>query len=240
MTKLTKRKLICVVIILAGLALDFISKRIIENNMELLESIPLWQDVFHITYVQNRGAAFGMMADNRWVFLSVSTVAIIAFCIYLARTRSDRPVWLYSLAMMTAGGIGNMIDRIWLGYVVDFLDFTLIDFAVFNIADSFICVGAAFMMLDLICDLVQTGKQIKKEAETPSEQCPEDAEECFASSICDCAAGDKSDDGTAADCAHNDDKSDDGASAKETEKENKNQSDEEKEEGQDDPDSRAC
>ena len=111
MTKLTKRKLICVVIILAGLALDFLSKRIIENNMELLESIPLWRDVFHITYVQNRGAAFGMMADNRWVFLSVSTVAIIAFCIYLARTRSDRPVWLYSLAMMTSGGIGNMIGR---------------------------------------------------------------------------------------------------------------------------------
>ena len=232
MTKLTKRKLICVVIILAGLVLDFISKRIIENNMELLESIPLWQDVFHITYVQNRGAAFGMMADNRWVFLSVSTVAIIAFCIYLARTRSDRPVWLYSLAMMTAGGIGNMIDRIWLGYVVDFLDFTLIDFAVFNIADSFICVGAAFMMLDLICDLVQTGKQIKKEANAPSEQCLKDAEECFVSSICDCAA----DDGTAADCEQDDDKSDDGASAKETE----NQSDEEKEEGQNDPDSRAC
>ena len=165
MTKLTKRKLLCVAIIIVGIALDFISKQIAANNMVLHQSIPLWQDVLHITLVHNYGAAFGMMSGSRWIFITVSVAAIISFCSYLVITKSKRPMWLYSLAMMVAGGIGNMIDRIWLGYVVDFIDFTLIDFAVFNIADSFICVGAGLMMLDLVLDMIETGKEVKRENE---------------------------------------------------------------------------
>ena len=165
MTKLTKRKLLCVAIIIVGIALDFISKQIAANNMVLHQSIPLWQDVLHITLVHNYGAAFGMMSGSRWIFITVSVAAIISFCYYLVITKSKRPMWLYSLAMMVAGGIGNMIDRIWLGYVVDFIDFTLIDFAVFNIADSFICVGAGLMMLDLVLDMIETGKEVKRENE---------------------------------------------------------------------------
>ncbi len=179
MTKLTKRKLLCVAIIIAGIAIDFISKRIAANNMVLHQSIPLWKDVLHITLVHNYGAAFGMMSGSRWIFITVSVVAIISFCSYLILTKSKRPMWLYSLAMMAAGGIGNMIDRIWLGYVVDFIDFTLIDFAVFNIADSFICVGAGLMMLDLVLDMIETGKEVKREneektteAETKTEEIP--------------------------------------------------------------------
>ncbi len=165
MTKLTKRKLICVAIIIVGIIVDFASKRILSGAMTLHQSIPLWQDVLHITLVHNYGAAFGMMSGSRWIFITVSTVAIIAFCAYLVFTKSKRPLWLYALAMMASGGIGNMIDRIWLGYVVDFIDFTLIDFAVFNIADSLICVGAGLMMLDLILDMIATAKQVKLENE---------------------------------------------------------------------------
>ena len=168
MTKLTKRKLLCVIIIVAGLLVDFISKRIIATEMALHQSIPLWRGVLHITYVQNRGAAFGMMAGSRWVFITVSSAAIIAFCVYLILTKTARPLWIYSLAMMASGGIGNMIDRIWLGYVVDFIDFTLINFAVFNIADSLICIGAALMMLDLVFDFIETSKQLKNEKSAQS------------------------------------------------------------------------
>lgn len=163
MTKLTKRKLLCVAIIIAGIAIDFFSKRIAANNMVLHQSIPLWEGVLHITLIHNYGAAFGMMSGSRWIFITVSVAAIIAFCSYLVFTKSKRPLWLYSLALMAAGGIGNMIDRVWLGYVVDFIDFTLIDFAVFNIADSFICVGAGLMMLDLVLDMIATSKEAKRE-----------------------------------------------------------------------------
>lgn len=165
MTKLKRNKLFCIAIIVFGIVVDFISKRIIATSMELEQSIPLWRDVLHITYVHNKGAAFGMLASDRWVFISISTIAIIAFCIYLVFTKSERTLWLCAFAMMASGGIGNMIDRIWLGYVVDFIDFTLIDFAVFNIADTFICVGAGLMMLDLIIDLVQSSKQEKAAAQ---------------------------------------------------------------------------
>lgn len=165
MNTLTKRKLTCAAIIAFGIIIDFISKRIVATQMALHQSIPLWRGVLHITYVQNRGAAFGMMAGSRWIFITVSSIAIIAFFLYLLYTKSDRPMWLFAISMMASGGIGNMIDRIWLGYVVDFIDFTLINFAVFNIADSLICVGAGFMILDLILDFIKTSKELRAENE---------------------------------------------------------------------------
>jgi signal peptidase II len=78
-------------------------------------------------------------------------------------TKNARKIWLYSLALIASGGIGNMIERVSLGYVTDFIDFTLINFAVFNVADSFVCVGAFFLLLDLIVDLIKdpTGEKSK-------------------------------------------------------------------------------
>ncbi len=168
MNKLTKRKLIGVAIIVLGIIVDFVSKRIVATQMALGQSIPLWQDVLHITYVQNRGAAFGMMAGSRWIFITVSSIAIIAFAFYLIYTKSNRAIWIFAISMMASGGIGNMIDRIWLGYVVDFIDFTLINFAVFNIADSLICVGAGLMILDLVLDFIETSKELRKSKEENS------------------------------------------------------------------------
>ena len=168
MNKLTKRKLIGVAIIVLGIIVDFVSKRIVATQMALGQSIPLWRDVLHITYVQNRGAAFGMMAGSRWIFITVSSIAIVAFAFYLIYTKSNRAIWIFAISMMASGGIGNMIDRIWLGYVVDFIDFTLINFAVFNIADSLICVGAGLMILDLVLDFIETSKELRKSKEENS------------------------------------------------------------------------
>ena len=106
-----------------------------------------------------------MMAGSRWIFITVSSLAIIAFTFYLIYTKTDRAIWILAISMMASGGVGNMIDRIWLGYVVDFIDFTLINFAVFNIADSLICVGAGLMLLDLTLDFIQTSKELKKQKE---------------------------------------------------------------------------
>lgn len=123
-------------------------------------SFPLWPDVLHFTYVRNTGMAFGMMKDQRWVFMVFSTIAIVGLLIYLFRFRPESRWMQVSMAMIIGGGIGNMIDRTILGYVIDFIDFTLIDFAVFNIADSFVCVGAGIMIVCLVIDLV---KEIKQE-----------------------------------------------------------------------------
>lgn len=126
------------------------------------ESFPLWEGVFHFTYVENTGAAFGMLKDQRWVFMILSTVMIVAFLVYFViQYKSTDNLFRTAMSMVIAGGIGNMIDRSTLGYVVDFFDFTLIDFAVFNVADSFVCVGAGLFVLWVILDTVKNLKAKK-------------------------------------------------------------------------------
>lgn len=103
-------------------------------------TIPIIEDVFHLTYVENRGAAFGMLQGQKWLFVVLTVAMVIAFCVYLFW---KKPGWLpgISMGMVIGGAIGNLIDRVMLGYVVDLFDFRLINFAVFNVADVFIVVG---------------------------------------------------------------------------------------------------
>ena len=152
---------ILIAVIAAVIGLDQLTKWLTVVNLEEYESFPVWQDVFHFTYVKNTGMAFGMLKDHRWVFMVFSTIAIVALIVYLFRFRPESRWMQVSMAMIIGGGIGNMIDRILLGYVVDFIDFTLINFAVFNIADSFVCVGAGIMILCLVLDLIKEIKQDK-------------------------------------------------------------------------------
>lgn len=159
-------KLLALLITAVGILLDQATKLLVSGTMELGESIPLLEGVLHITYIHNRGAAFGMLEDNRWVFLVVSTVTIVAITAYLSLTKSRQPLYIISLSMILSGGIGNMIDRLALGYVVDFIDFRLINFAVFNGADSFVCVGAALLFLAVLLE----PKETKPTEKTPTEE----------------------------------------------------------------------
>ena len=151
-------------IIVGAVCLDQLTKWMAVIWLQGEPSFPLWRDVLHFTFVKNEGAAFGMLAEHRWVFMVVSSVAIVGLSVYLFRHRKDS-LWIQiPLAMIIGGGIGNMIDRVMLGYVIDFIDFTLIDFAVFNVADSFVCVGAVTLMGYLIWDLAREISRSKAEA----------------------------------------------------------------------------
>ncbi len=150
-------------IILGVICMDQLTKWLAVIFLQDIPTFPLWQDVLHFTYVENRGMAFGMLKDHRWVFMVFSTVAIVALLIYLIRFR-PKSMWVQvSLSMIVGGGIGNMIDRVFLGYVIDFIDFTLIDFAVFNVADSFVCVGAGILIVYLLIDMINEAKREKAE-----------------------------------------------------------------------------
>ena len=146
-------------IISAGIVLDQLTKLLAVRFLLPIDTCPIINDVLHLTYAENRGAAFGILADNRWVFLIISTVAILAMAFYLFSGLSEGRLWGISLAMIISGGIGNMIDRVALGYVVDFIDFRLINFAIFNGADSFVCVGAGLLMLSLVLDMIKERKR---------------------------------------------------------------------------------
>lgn len=159
---------IALIAIIAGIiGIDQLTKWLAVVYLQGEPSFPLWREVLHFTYVENRGMAFGMLKDHRWVFMVFSTVAIIALTVYLFRFRPEGRWMQISMAFIIGGGIGNMIDRIFLGYVIDFIDFTLIDFAVFNVADSFVCVGAGMMIVALVIDLV---REIKLEKAKKAEE----------------------------------------------------------------------
>ena len=168
--------LVMIAIMIGAIALDQLTKWLTVTYMEYRETIPLWQDVFHFTHERNEGAAFGMLSDHRWVFMVVSTVAIIGLLIYLFRFPPKSRFVRIALAMIVGGGIGNMIDRIALGYVIDFIDFTLINFAVFNVADSFVTVGAFMIIGYLLLDIYRDAKAAKfkpaksEEADASSDQ----------------------------------------------------------------------
>lgn len=148
-------------IVAVGVILDQITKMLAVRHLRPIDTLPLIEGVLHFTYVENRGAAFGMLADARYVFIITSTVMILALSIYLILGYAQNALYASSVCLIISGGIGNMIDRLALGYVVDFIDFRLINFAVFNVADSFVCVGAGLLILALVIDLIKEAKAKK-------------------------------------------------------------------------------
>ncbi len=155
--------------IIAVTLLDQLSKYIAVERLKPIDTFPIIEDVFHLTYLENRGAAFGMLANHRWVFMVVSTAAVIGIIAFMlvAYKKHFNPLFYTALAMIAGGGIGNMIDRVYLGYVVDFFDFRLIDFAIFNVADSFVCIGCFMVILYIIISDIKETK--KKKADSVSE-----------------------------------------------------------------------
>ena len=149
-------------IILFVIGFDQLTKYLTVKLLALGESFPIIEGVIHFTHWINRGAAFGMLANHRWVFMLISTLLIVALAVYLYLGKCPNLLYSISISMIIGGGIGNMIDRVYLGYVIDFIDFTLIDFAIFNIADSFVCVGAGLLVLALLLDIIKEAKAAKK------------------------------------------------------------------------------
>ena len=155
--------IISVVLMAITVILDQVTKYAVVANLKLGESVEIIPGVLRFTYIQNDGAAFGSLDDARWVFMILSTVAIVAILGYMFWKKPQNKLLLAALIMVTGGGVGNMIDRIWLGYVVDFIDFCAFPklwMWVFNIADSFVCIGAGLLALWMILDTI---KEIKAE-----------------------------------------------------------------------------
>jgi signal peptidase II len=141
-----------------GLMLDQLTKYWVVQGMVLNQSIPLWEGVFHFTYVTNKGAAFSLFEGGvtwlRWLSLIVSLVLILLALLGPELERLEQWGWGFVLA----GAMGNGIDRFAAGEVVDFLDFRLIRFPVFNLADVFINIGIACLLFAMFRTPTQPGK----------------------------------------------------------------------------------
>jgi len=132
------------IIVFLILLLDQLSKVLATQNILLNESLPVIDNVFHLTLIHNKGAAFGIFKNQTVLFILVSLLAIVIILYNLKKKKEKRlGISVVSLALILGGALGNFIDRVLLGYVVDFLDFRI--WPVFNIADSAITVGAILL-----------------------------------------------------------------------------------------------
>lgn len=128
--------------------IDRISKVLIQSNLNLGESIEVIPGFFHLTYILNPGAAFGMLAGRTWFFVIVAFLVIGAISYFQRQIPKDDRLTRICMGMIGGGAIGNLIDRLFIGKVVDFLDFKVWSY-IFNIADSMIVV-AGFLLIFLI------------------------------------------------------------------------------------------
>lgn len=155
--------MLAAIIAVAVIIADQVSKAIVVNNLELYGESGFIPYVISFYHTRNTGAAFSMLSNHRWVFMVLSVVAMCAIGYLLFRLYRRHTLLTVSLAMILGGGVGNMIDRIRLGYVVDFLRFDFVNFAVFNVADSFITVGAVLLGVYVIFFEPKIEKKLKNE-----------------------------------------------------------------------------
>lgn len=151
---------------LLAIVLDQASKLTVDSTLQLYESIPL-MPYFNLTYVHNTGAAFSFLSEaggwQRWFFAALAFIISAVLSVWLARLQKHETLLAVALALVLGGAIGNLIDRLAYGYVIDFLDVYYNDWhwPAFNIADSAITVGVALMLAESF------GLGKAKEANTP-------------------------------------------------------------------------
>jgi len=141
-----------------SLSIDFVSKRLVSHYLTYTDRHEIIPGFFYLTHVRNPGAAFGLLADGDathrlWFFLVVSLVAIGIIVSFFRQLAPGDRLHAFALGLILGGAVGNLIDRVWLGEVVDFLHFKLwggYSWPDFNFADSFIVVGVALLILELL------------------------------------------------------------------------------------------
>ncbi|WP_454192065.1 signal peptidase II [Paenibacillus sp. Marseille-Q7038] len=141
------------------------TKWLVKTNMDLGQEISVIGDFFYITSHRNRGAAFGILQDQRWFFIVVTIIVVIALVWYIQKIKSQPDKLLpLALSLVLAGAIGNFLDRLLMGEVVDFFKFNFgsYTFPIFNVADSAIVVGVALIILDT---LLETRREKQREGQ---------------------------------------------------------------------------
>lgn len=151
------------------LVIDQLTKLYIDRTMKLYQSFPVIDGLFSITYLRNKGAAFSFLANASWrlpFFILVSIIAVVAIMVAFSKLRDDQRFAASSLTLIFSGAIGNLMDRVRLGEVIDFLDvyWKSHHWPAFNVADSAICVGVALLALDMFLE----ERRVKKAMEQGS------------------------------------------------------------------------
>ena len=140
---------------------DQVTKHFASLNLKDGRAVKFLPGIVQFRYAENTGMAFSMLSGARWIFIAITMVVCIGVLYYLFSNRC-KSLWLYwSLGVIASGGIGNLIDRICYGFVVDFIEPTFMNFAVFNIADCAVTCGAVSLVAYIIFDIIKDAKASK-------------------------------------------------------------------------------
>ena len=142
-------QLMMIILIVVFLIIDIVSKLVISNLMNVYDSVIVIKDFFNITYGKNTGAAWSLFAGRTWLLIIVSLIIISFIIFYIFKNKPKNKFDMVGYSLVLGGAIGNFIDRIVYGYVIDFLDFNIFgyDYPIFNIADTFIVVGVIILCI---------------------------------------------------------------------------------------------
>jgi|SRR3989338_3828500 len=124
---------------------DQLTKFLIKQNLQLNQSIPVIKNILHLTYITNTGSAFGLFKGFNWFFILFSLVVIIVIFYFINQIKNNEKMMRISVSLVLGGTIGNLIDRIAYGAVIDFIDFRI--WPVFNIADSAVTIGIIILIV---------------------------------------------------------------------------------------------
>ena len=144
--------MIYLILIIALIVIDQITKLLTLNYLLPVNSVEIIKNILSFTYVENRGAAFGIMQNSRIIFLIFTVILIGAIIIYTIKTKPQNKLYLVSTSLIIAGGMGNFIDRLFRGYVVDMIEVTFIEYPVFNFADICVVIGAILFCIYMFFD----------------------------------------------------------------------------------------
>lgn len=149
MSKKGKQVLFFILGLFASIGIDQWAKRLAVLNLKGKQPFVIWKDVFEFYYSENRGAAFGMMQGRQGFFFLIAFVVMISICYLLWKMPAEKKYLPFTvcLFLLFSGAVGNLIDRVHQGYVVDFLYFKLIDFPIFNIADCYVVLSTMVLIL---------------------------------------------------------------------------------------------
>ncbi|ASN05836.1 signal peptidase II [Virgibacillus necropolis] len=141
--------------------IDQITKWIVVKNMELYEQITIVENFFYFTSHRNKGAAWGILQGQMVFFYIVTTIVVIGVIYYMQKYARNDKLLAISLSFVLGGAIGNFIDRIFRGEVVDFMDFIIFgyDFPIFNVADSALVVGVILVLIATFLDEKKKGNK---------------------------------------------------------------------------------
>ena len=165
--------IILIAIAVSVVALDQASKLLVYLTMDLNQQIDIIPGFFRLHFITNPGMSFSLFSaeNQRWVFMIISPIALVAIAVYLFKFSKDKLTMKIGLSFIFAGGFSNMIDRtfygdkIFHGEVIDMFDFYGIWNAIFNVADSFVCIGAALVVCTLLYEIAKESKQKRTDAE---------------------------------------------------------------------------